>query len=261
MPTPKQEQATDTPAVRRKPGRPFKTQPAAQVSEAPKTSALAEAGASLAPPAIPFRSFKIALSVFKDQGAIPAKLDRSIWSNKLYSTNLREMLEAYRFLGLIDESSTPTGEFELLIAAYDTPSWPLALRRTLERAYAPLLACSVSALTAGGLLRAIRTIYRTQHENTRKSCNFFIHAAREAALDTGPFLLTNSRSRWVEDRRTKRNGGAPHPEDDERRTATETQDSINALLMKLPSYDAAWSDDVKRMWFGAYNELIQRLKA
>jgi hypothetical protein len=262
MPTPKQGEATRGAAPRRKPGRPFKTPPTDPRSEPPpeEIAASAHPPEFLAPPSIPFRSFKIALSVFKDQDVIPAKLDRGIWSNKLYSTNLREMLEALRFLGLTDVTMAPTAEFGALVAAYGTLSWPAALRRILESSYAPLLACNVSTLTAGGLLRAIRTTYRTQHENTRKSCNFFIHAAREAALDTGPFMLTTARSRWVDAQHGRRTGSAPPQAEDQRRSNIEQQDSISALLMKLPSYETTWSDDVKRMWFGAYYELIQRLK-
>jgi hypothetical protein len=213
------------------------------------------------PPTVPFRSFKIALSVFKDQGTIPVKFDRSIWSNKLYSTNLREILEAFRFLGLMDSTSAPTPAFEALVSAYDTVEWPAELRGLLERSFEPLLASHISTLTAGGLLKVVRTIYGTEREDTRKCGNFFIHAAREAAMDIGPFVLNSSRSRWTNVRRDKSRREPLSPQDDASDVTGETGElPAQLLIQKLPPYEADWPDDIKRQWFGAYNELILRLR-
>lgn len=257
--TPDQAIAAAHEPIRRKRGRPFKRskETAAATSASAKQKDVVTTG-GMAPPSIPFRSFKIALSVFKDQEAIPTRLDRTVWSNKLYSTNLRETLEAYRFLGLTDSTSAPTAEFAVLLKAFGTPSWPTALRHVIERAYRPLLAANISVLTSGGLLRTVRAIYGTQNETTRKCCNFFIHAAREAALDTGPFLLANARSRWTTGRRGKKTDGPSAS--DASASAGSHEEPMESLIEKLPSYDAGWSDDVKRLWFGAYTELVQRLK-
>lgn len=213
------------------------------------------------PPTIPFRSFKIALSVFKDQGAIPERFDRSIWSNKLYSTNLREILETFRFLGLMDGTSAPTPAFEALVSAYDTVGWPAELRRLLERSFEPLLASHLSTLAAGGLLKAVRSLYETEREDTRKCGNFFIHAAREAAMDIGPFVLNSSRSRWTTANRDKRRQEARSPQTSAINASDEAgEHAVQLLLEKLPSYDARWPDDIKRHWFGAYSELVLRLR-
>ncbi len=213
------------------------------------------------PPTIAFRSFKIALSVFKEKGAIPAKFDRSIWTNKLYSTNLREILEAFRFLGLMDEASTPTKQFAALVSACDTPAWPAELRSLLERSFEPLLATRISTLTAGGLLKVMRTIYRTESEDTRKCCNFFIHAARDAAMDLAPYALNTARSRCTSA------GGHDHrhepatPENASRGIPEVAgEQTIQMLLAMLPSYDTAWPDDIKRYWFGAFHELVLRVR-
>ena len=213
------------------------------------------------PPTIPFRSFKIALSVFKDQGAIPAKFDRSIWSNKLYSTNLREILEAFRFLGLMDNTSTPTATFATLMSAYDTRAWPSELRGMLERSFEPLLASNISTLTAGGLLKVVTTIYATEREDTRKCGNFFIHAAREAAMDIGPFVLNSSRSRWTTVRRDKSRRESPTSPHGASGHAGEARElAVQLLAEKLPCYDASWPDDIKRQWFGSYSELVSRVR-
>jgi hypothetical protein len=270
MPSPRHKHAPDTPHAtpRRKPGRSLKTSSIASESqqlavigeehEAPSAPLLHR---PLPPPSLPFRSLKIALSVFKDQPGLPKRFDRNAWSNKLYSMNPRETLESCRFLGLIDDASAPTPAFKALIAALGTTSWPTELRRVLEASYQPLLACRISMLTDGGLLRTVRTIYGTQGENTRKCCNFFIHAAREAALDIGPFLLANSRSRRADDRRGNRRLTGTQVNSDVRSSADDADEgSVKALLQRLPAYDASWSEDLKRLWFGAFNELVQRLK-
>lgn len=211
------------------------------------------------PPTIPFRSFKIALSVFKQQGPVLAKFDRSIWSNKLYSTNLREILEAFRFLGLMDAASAPTTEFARLVSACETPAWPAELRRLLERSFEPLLRADMSTLTAGGLLKVVRTIYQTENDDTRRCCNFFIHAARDAAMDLAPYALNSSRSRWT--------AGSLEPQQDTIPASDLTgapiatgQQTIHMLLARLPGYETGWPDDIKRYWFGAYHELVLRLR-
>jgi hypothetical protein len=213
------------------------------------------------PPRIPFRSFKIALSVFKDQDAIPAQFDRSIWSNKLYSTNLREILEAFRFLGLMDGASAATPAFAVLVNAYDSPSWPSELRKLLERAFAPLLGGELATLTPGGLLNVVQTIYGTEREDTRRCGNFFIHAAREAAMDIGPFVLANSRSRWTNVGRNTGLRKSTEPPIDTSGVAREaTGPALQLLIEKLPRYDASWPDEIKRQWFGAYYELVQQAR-
>ena len=213
-------------------------------------------GAGQRPPVISFRSFKAALSGFKDQGALPVQFNRSIWSNKLYSTNLRELLDAFRFLGLMDDASTATPAFAALASACDTPVWPAELRRLLERSFAPLLASQFSALPAGGLLKVIRTIYATSGEDTRRFGHFFIHAAREASMDIGPLALNSPRSGL----------SAVRKGDDQRDTKVVTNEGdpgvqvLKLLLEQLPRYDATWTDDIKRHWFGAYYELVLRVR-
>jgi len=197
--------------------------------------------------------------MFKDQGAIPVKFDRSIWTNKLYSTNLRELLEAFRFLGLMDSDSAPTPEFAKLLSAYDTPLWHAELRHMLERSFQPLLTSDISALTAGGLLKIVRTIYGTEGENTRRCGNFFIHAAREAAMDMGPFVVNSSRSRWTTVPRD-RSRREPPTENGATVDAGHGAFTVQLLLEKFPSYDGDWPDDIKRQWFGAYHDLVLQLR-
>lgn len=214
------------------------------------------AGAGLRPPVISFRSFKAALSGFKDQATLPVHFNRSIWSNKLYSTNLRELLEAFHFLGLMDSASAATPEFAAAVSACDTPIWPAELRRLLERAFAPLLESRSTALHEEGLLKVVRTIYATRGEDTRRCGHFFIHAAREASMDLGALALGNHRTRSAT---AHRGGNQP----DVAEAAAEDDGSarvLELLLKQLPSYEASWTDDIKRHWFGAYYELVLRAR-
>lgn len=258
MPTSKEKHKA-APAPK-KVGRPFKRQSANVDEPAPQTDSAPVVTPLLAPPSIPFRSFKIAMVTLKDLETLPIELDRTVWTNKLLGTGRRETVAACRFLGLIDHASKPTPSLQKLVAAVDTAAWPAELRQTLEHAYEPLLACSISELTAGGMLRTFRTLYRTTSETTRKSCNFFVHAAREASLEIGPLLITNSRSRWSDRGRAGSNKPSAS-----RTNATRISldalnaDSLSALVGKLPAYEPAWPDDVKRLWFSALNNLIERL--
>lgn len=249
---------------RRKPGRPFKERSREAPEKNPSASDAREPGHEapplLIPPSIPFRSFKAALSGFKDRGIVPSRLDHSIWTNQLFGTDLHDTVDAYRFLGLINHDAKPQAAFEALFRALGGDSWPAELRRVLEDAYAPLLASSVSDLTPGGLLRSFRAIYRTRGEATRRCCSFFVHAAREAALDIGPFLTTNSRSRWVHGRRLKRWETPSETANADDDPATQSDNaSLNSLISKFPAYEETWPDDIKRLWFDSYRELMQRL--
>lgn len=216
-------------AKRRKPGRPFKTAsdkpaPRPRDRSRPLLGLMAAASATGMPPALPYRSFRIALGVFKQQDALPERLDRSAFSNKLHNTNVREIVEAFRFLGLIDSDQAPTPAFTSLVAAVGEPSWPETLRSVLEQSYHHLLACDPIAVT-GGLHRAFRLVYDAGSENTRRRTNFFLHACREAA------------------------------------NADTESGAGGEMLKEMPAYDLAWPDDVKRQWFGTFHDLVQRLNS
>jgi hypothetical protein len=210
---------------RRKLGRPFKIIVAkAESASSPDKPMLnlAEAvSATGLPPALPYRSFKIALAVFKQQGDLPDSFDRAAFSNKLHNTNVREIIEAYRFLGLTDEDSAPTPAFKTLVSSAGEESWPIALCGVIERSYDSLLACDPVAVT-DGLHRAFRLVYEIGSENTRRRSSFFLHACRDVAL-------------------------------------FDTRLSGRNALHEMPVYDAAWPDDMKRQWFGTFHDLVQRL--
>lgn len=254
-----QEKGTNLAEPHRKPGRPFKhtrlaqeTDPSAFVDPAVYERTPLRLAQGL-PPAIPFRSFKTALSALKGQGELPARLDQSTWSSKLYNANVRETVAAFRFLGLIDANSAPTSDFVALVAAFAEASWPGALRCVLERSYDQVLACSVTTLAKGGLLQTFRTIYPIPASSTRKCCSFFMHAAHEAALKTNALQLVSANSS-VRDKQT----GLPHRSTEARLDPSER--IVRDLLSRLPDYDASWSDEVKRLWFGAYHDLVQRVE-
>ncbi len=261
-PTQTTRQSERTKPSPRKSGRTLKSNDGltkTSAASAISTSAPSPDDRPVVPPAsIPFRAFKAALVNLKARGAPPERVDRSVWTNQLFGQDLHGMIHACRFLGLIDDQSRTTESCRALLVSVDTDAWPAELRRILEASYRPLLESSMSSLTAGGLLQMFRRTYRTPNELTRKCCSFFVHAGREAALDMGPFLLTNSRSRWIDGRRIDRRDTGdeantmPCGDDVTRKRA------LTDLVAKLPNYDPSWSDDVKRLWLKAFNDLLER---
>ncbi|HOY77341.1 MAG TPA: hypothetical protein PLN33_06010 [Hyphomonadaceae bacterium] len=260
------KKTSPVPAGKAKPARRKMDDHLTETLEAPAEahpSPAPEAGASaspvkLLPASIPFRAFKVALLNMKELGAIPERIDRSVWTSQLFGLDLHGMINAYRFLQLIDGDDRPTDLYRDLLESIETDAWPIQLRRVLETAYAPLLASSMSSLTAGGLLHMFRRIYRTPSEATRKCCSFFVHAGREAALDIGPFLLTTSRSRWVEGRRIDRRDTGDNEAAASKSPENNRDQALSDLVAKFPAYDAKWPDDVKRLWFSAFNDLLQK---
>jgi|GEM_PF-2218132 len=213
--------------------------------------------AAMYPPALPYRSFKIALAGFKRQNMLHDRLDRGAFSSKLFNTNLRETIEAYRFLGLIDADSTPTSDFRELVQACGEAGWPGALRSVLERSYHRLLACEPANMTSG-LLRAFRSTYGVGAENSRKRCTFFLHACRDAGLVAPANHAADTRTGSGVAMRgsvTGESASRSHAPAIARTASGHAKD----LLQKLPAYDVKWSDEVKRLWFIAFHDLVQRL--
>lgn len=210
-------------SVRRKAGRPFKTpgdKPPAPDAAIPAPLRFQPA-AGCFPPVAPYRSFKVVLTAFKHEGGPPALLDRSAFMNKLSNTNVREIVEAYRFLGLMDPDQTPTADLALLVSTIGEASWPIAVRGALERSYHHLLAQDPTMVT-DSLHRSFRQVYISGSEHTRRRCNFFLHACRDAA------------------------GNVPG-------------DAVTSELGgRLEPYNTAWPDDAKQRWFKAFHQLVQQ---
>lgn len=193
------------------------------------------------PPLVLFRSFKAALRAIKDQGEDGSAIDLRAPNYKMHSINRLEMLKAFRFLGLTDEAYLPTPKLGALVRALGTRAWPRELRLVVTKAYSDLFGVSAVTFAAGALLPSIRTVYSITSDEARRAAEFFIHAAREAALETG----------HVQPRSRKATAG--------RSPDAPRSEAISALVSRFPAYDPEWPDDAKSLWLKAYLELVRQV--
>ncbi len=190
-------------------------------------------------PTIPFNWFKIAIAGLKQMEVMPARIDRSIWGNKYFRANTKELLCVFRFLGLVERGDEPTQVFGDLVVAFETAAWPIALARTILVAYAPIFESNIARSSPAQLFDVFRRQYRVEGVDVRKSVTFFLQAAKESRVDVGPFLGTaGRRSRPAKSRQH------------------ESQILADDLFDRLPAYDPSWSENTKVAWFATYRELI-----
>lgn len=206
------------------------------------------------PPAAPYQVFKSVLWALKEQDCTPADLDPGSPGYRKHNAHRPEILNALRFFGLVDDAGIPMPRLADLTASLGTPQWPVMLGRLITDGYAALFGTAAVTLSGGALLPGFRSAYQTQGSVTRRAAEFFMHAAREAALGIEHVQPNN--------RRRSQSGLASGGEDSRPASSLEAGRiaTVKALLTRLPDFDATWPDDVKALWFKAYVELVQRLQ-
>ena len=72
------------------------------------------------PPYVSYRTFQNFIDGLQQEG-IPARIDRSYWSDRLSGSTGIQLMSALRFLGLIDADGTPTNRLRLLASTRGIP--------------------------------------------------------------------------------------------------------------------------------------------
>ncbi len=133
-------------------------------------------------PYVPFRSFINALDYLK-QGH-PNELDPSVWPT--FSGGLqRQMLAAFRFLGLLDQANVVQPELVHLVEAEDRR---LLIQACLHKSFPALFALDLAKATPNQFADSLRqlNVSGTTH---RKAISFFLKAAKFADIQLSPGIL------------------------------------------------------------------------
>jgi hypothetical protein len=138
-------------------------------------------------PYVPFRTFLTALETL--ERACPNQLDRSVWPS--YSGAIQgQLLGAFRFLGLMDESQCPTPALRELVARTDNRR--ALLRRLLEAKYPGLVGLDLARSSPKQLDEALRQ-YGLNGTTHKKAVSFFLQAAQYAGLPLSVLLRARTR--------------------------------------------------------------------
>ena len=215
------------------------------------------------PPYISYRTFWN--FVYRLQQGIPARLDRSYWGDTLSGSNGTHLMGALRFLGLIDDNGVPTGRLRRLVSAKNEQRTELLREMTYE-GFGFLLQGSFDPQTAtyAQLQETFQDKYQPTGDVCRKCIKFFVALASDAGILLSPFITKHFRtmhSSTGTKAAAKRTSGKVNrnlviPQNLEEISEQMSWDKM--LLTKFPTFDPAWSDEVKLKWLEAFDELLRR---
>lgn len=140
-----------------------------------------------AAPYVPFRTFLTALEGFAT--GVPNRIDRSLWPS-LSGAAQGQLLAAFRFLALVDESGGPAPLLGELASGPEARK--RGLRRALEKSYPELIAQDLTRTSPRQLEEAMRR-YGYTGATLRKAISFFLKAAGYAGLPVSVLLRKKTR--------------------------------------------------------------------
>ena len=214
------------------------------------------------PPYVSYRTFRNFLD--KLQQKMPARIDRSFWGDFLSGSNGTQLLAGLRFLDLVDQNGKPTELLRKLAAARGEGRSEV-LRQVVASCYGFVSQGGVDleSATYAQVEEAFHTAFQITEDVRRKCVKFYLSLAGDAGLSVSPFVAQHTRAvragqrtkniREARGMRTNGDKSLPQP------GATVMELSWSSqLLAKFPSFDPAWSDEIKVKWFAAFDELLKR---
>jgi hypothetical protein len=136
---------------------------------------------------VPFTTFLAAIDSLEHY--IPHQIDTSVWPT--YSGAIQsQLLGAFRFLGLIDNSGKPTLDLKMLVQ--DKTNRKVTMRKILESRYARLVSLGLTKVSPKQFDEAVRG-YGMTGETHKKVISFFLQAAKYSELPLSPLLLRKVR--------------------------------------------------------------------
>jgi len=215
------------------------------------------------PPYVSYRTFQNFLEGL--QQGIPARIDRSYWGDRLSGSTGIQLMSALRFLGLIDANNVPTSQLKLLAATKGSQKTEI-LRQVTTEAFSFLTEGSfeLQNSTYAQLQEAFHNTFELTDGVSRKCVKFFVEMASAAGIPLSPFIAKRLRSvrsasgtktmpKKLEGRTSRK---STVPQDFEEIPFSMSWDKM--LLAKFPTFDPAWTDEVKIKWFEAFDKLLER---
>jgi hypothetical protein len=204
------------------------------------------------PPYVSYRTFLNFIERLERE--MPARIDRSYWSDRLAGSTGTQLMAALRFLSLIDSDGVPSNQLRLLASAKSDKRGEL-LRQIATESYNFVLGGSFDfhIATYAQLEEVFHHNFELADDVNRKCIKFFVALATDAGLPLSSFITkrvrtltagagTKARRRSA---KSSRNLVIPHEIADE-------------LTAKFPTFDPSWPDEVKLKWFDAFDKLLAR---
>lgn len=180
----------------------------------------------------PYLPYKTLLSSLENLGqGIPPKLDRSIWKNQP-GTVQSQILSAYKFLGLMTDTTGPTDSLRELVLHRATPT--TTLKKIIEDKYSPILSHDLATMTITMLNAEFEKAFGVDGETKKKCVRFFLQAVKANGFTLSKFLLDQTRvsSGPRKKRGPKLQSESPGDEFEEAEDITPTQGTQKIITLK-----------------------------
>lgn len=218
------------------------------------------------PPYVSYRTFQNFLDGL--QMGTPARIDRSYWGDRYSGSTGVQLMSALRFLGLVGNDGTPTVRLKQLVLAKGAQRAEV-LRQVVSASFGAVMEKSIDpqVATYAQLEEAFYNMYQVSGDVARKCIKFFISLESEAGVPLSPFIVKKSktaRTNTGKKRITAKSGNGTNR--NVLVPAVESEIPVQAtwhemVLSKFPTFDPAWTDDVKLKWFEAFNALLKKTLA
>jgi hypothetical protein len=213
------------------------------------------------PPYVSYRTFQNFLEGL--QHGVPARIDRSYWSDRLSGSTGTQLMSALRFLRLIDANNIPTSQLKSLAQASGGQRAEM-LKQVATEAFSFLMqgTLDLQSSTYAQLQEAFDNTFELTDGVSRKCVKFFVEMANAAGIPLSPFIskrLRTARSssgtkvvpKKTEGRLSRKAVVPQQMEEVPFQTPWERM-----LLAKFPTFDPTWTDEVKLKWFEAFDKLL-----
>ncbi len=211
-----------------------------------------ERGRKRLPPYVSYRTLLNFIEPLERQ--MPARIDRSYWSDRLAGSTGTQLMGALRFLGLVDSDGVPTSQLRLLVSARGEKRAEL-LRQIATESYNFVLGGSFDfhIATYAQLEEVFHRNFELADDVNRKCIKFFVTLASDAGIPLSTFITKRVRTLTAgagtkakrKSAKSDRNLLIPH-------------EIVDELTAKFPTFDPNWSDEVKLKWFDAFDKLLTR---
>jgi len=175
---------------------------------------MAQAGRGTIPPYVSFKTFQTFMEWLIDgEDALPARIDRSFWSQRLSGASGPQLLGALRFLNLVNERDEPEPLLEEIAQdkTVDQRDFKRILRQLLEERYTVLEGLDLQRGSADQFRERFQQ-YGIEGDTLRKSIAFFVHASQFAGMEISPHVANRARQpRKADGSRKKRQGPKEQP--------------------------------------------------
>lgn len=224
-----------------------------------------------APAYTPWRTFQSFINSLRET-RVPTQVNRSLMNNLSYSTQA-QLLAALRFLELIDSNGTPLPSLSRLVDAKEEEQ-AAVIKELIERRYNFVFSSlDLGRVTTEEMERQFQQEGITGSTVSR-AVAFFLGAAEAAGFVLSPHIkkrTSSARGNAPRQRRANRKrvrtestgtgaGASPPPAGVPATPPAGPLTIEEQLLDKFPALDHTWGEELKKLWFQDFKELMGMVK-